>query len=242
MNENQTDYIMGVIGGMGSKSTSYFLDEVFRKTNAKTDQEHINLICLNHATIPDRTEFIKQNLSEPLVSLLKKDIQILKDLKVKFISIPCNTVFFFLEKILQEENLKIISIVGETANYISQEFKEVKKVGVLATRGTVSSDIYRKALHFKNIECVYPNLQDQEKLMNIIYEQVKGGETGDIESLLDIIEKMKSSYGCDLVVLGCTELSFARRGKYIPDFCIDALDVLVEKSILLSGKEIKKEL
>jgi aspartate racemase len=174
--------------------------------------------------------------------MIKKDVEILKSLGVKFISIPCNTVFYFMREIAAGEELQIVSIVDETARFIKEKYPQVKRVGILATDGTVKSGIYKQALGEVSIDAIYPEAQDQKRLMKIIYSEVKEGDTGDIEGLLSIAEKVKMEMNCDLIILGCTELSVARRGKYIPDYCIDALDILVERSIVLSGKEVRENI
>ena len=53
--------VLGVLGGVGPLATIYFADLVIKMTDAKTDQEHIAMIILNHASIPDRTEYILDN-------------------------------------------------------------------------------------------------------------------------------------------------------------------------------------
>ena len=49
---------LGVLGGVGPLATVYFADLVIKMTDAKTDQEHIPMVILNHASIPDRTDYI----------------------------------------------------------------------------------------------------------------------------------------------------------------------------------------
>ena len=47
---------LGVIGGMGPEATSFYYARVIARTKAESDQEHINMIILSHATMPDRTQ------------------------------------------------------------------------------------------------------------------------------------------------------------------------------------------
>ena len=44
--------ILGVLGGVGPLATVYFMDMLVKMTDAQTDQEHIPVLCFNHATIP----------------------------------------------------------------------------------------------------------------------------------------------------------------------------------------------
>ena len=49
---------LGVIGGLGPMATAYFLRRIVEMTDARTDQEHLDVIVLNRPSIPDRTAYI----------------------------------------------------------------------------------------------------------------------------------------------------------------------------------------
>ena len=71
--ENKT---VGVLGGLGPMASVYFYEMVVNMTDAKTDQEHVDMIITNRATTPDRTAFIvgdsKEDPSEVLINDAKK--------------------------------------------------------------------------------------------------------------------------------------------------------------------------
>ena len=46
-------YKLGVIGGMGPLATVNFYEKIVLNTDAHKDNEHINLIVLNHSTMQD---------------------------------------------------------------------------------------------------------------------------------------------------------------------------------------------
>lgn len=54
-NETKT---LGILGGLGPLATVYFANMLVQMTEAKKDQDHIPMIILNDAQIPDRTAFI----------------------------------------------------------------------------------------------------------------------------------------------------------------------------------------
>ena len=82
----------------------------------------------------------------------------------------------------------------------------LSKVGVLATTGTLQSDVYPHVARQFGIECVYPDADSVRTLMHIIYDQVKAGKRADQDAFFAIVDGMKAD-GCDAVILGCTELS-----------------------------------
>ena len=55
---------VGVLGGVGPLATVYFMEMIIEMTDASKDQEHIDMLVSNHATIPDRTGFILGESSE----------------------------------------------------------------------------------------------------------------------------------------------------------------------------------
>ena len=112
--------ILGVLGGVGPLATIYFADLVVKMTDAKTDQEHIAMVILNHASIPDRTDYILDKTKPNPLPVMIKDAKMLEDDKCSFIVIPCNTAHYFYEEIQKSVNIPIINILEETVKYCEQ--------------------------------------------------------------------------------------------------------------------------
>ena len=89
---------LGVIGGMGPEATSFYYARVIARTKAESDQEHINMIILSHATMPDRTQAILTGNKLPFLKAITQDARDLEMLGVENIAIPCNTSHYFLEE------------------------------------------------------------------------------------------------------------------------------------------------
>ena len=80
---------LGVIGGMGPEATSFYYARVIARTKAESDQEHINMIILSHATMPDRTQAILTGNKLPFLKAITQDARDLEMLGVENIAIPC---------------------------------------------------------------------------------------------------------------------------------------------------------
>jgi aspartate racemase len=229
---------LGVIGGLGPKASSYFYDLVIDNILAKSDQDHIDAIYLNHASMPDRTESILAGDVDNLRELLIKDALLLERLGCSHIAIPCNTSHYFWDDISKCVHIPVINMIKEVINYIRiLNGGKVDKIGVLATNGTVKTGIYDKEASSNAIEVVYPNKNNQDKVMEVIYNGVKSGKPVKITDLDEVIEELKSK-GCDAVVLGCTELSVLFKGDHDP-YIVDALFPLAIRAIELSGKSVR---
>ena len=226
-------YKLGVIGGLGPLATVKFYDKVVLNTEAHNDNEHIDLIVLNHSTMPDRTRCIIENKDTEFLNEIKKDLEILDEIGVDVVAIPCNTSHYFYDEFKNFANLKIINMIEETILEIKR--RGLKKVAVFGTLGTLNSKVYNKYAEKNGIEVKELSLEDKNSVMDIIY---KIKETNNLENkkFVEILNKY-----CDdetIGIIACTELSLLDISKNMNT--IDALDVLVNKSIEYSGAKIKK--
>jgi aspartate racemase len=225
-------YKLGVIGGMGPLATVKFYDKVVLNTDAHNDNEHIDLVVLNHSTMPDRTRCIIEKKDLEFLNVIKKDLEILDNIGVDVVAIPCNTSHYFYDEFSKYTNLKIINMIEETILEIKR--RGVKQVAVFGTIGTLNSKVYDKYAQKYGIEVKELSTDDKNSVMDIIYN-IK--ETNNLENkeFIEILNKY-----CDkdtIGIIACTELSLLDICKSVNT--IDALDVLVNKSIELSGAKIK---
>ncbi len=94
---------LGVIGGMGPEATSFYYARVIARTKAESDQEHINMIILSHATMPDRTQAILTGNKLPFLKAITQDARDLEMLGVeilRFRAIP-RTISWKISRNLQ---------------------------------------------------------------------------------------------------------------------------------------------
>ena len=229
---------LGVIGGMGPMATQLFYKNIIEMTDAKKDQEHIDMIILSHASIPDRTLAIKSGETSQVFDVLANDAKMLKNNGADAIAIPCNTSHYFWEKLQNGVQIPIINMVRETVLSIKEKNPDIKKIGLLATDGTVYTGIYNKECENVGIECVTPDDKIQKIVMDIIYNQIKKGENGRMDDFEKIDIFLKKS-GCEAAILACTELSCFKANHELTDFYVDAMQVLCKKSILMCGGKLK---
>lgn len=233
---------LGVLGGVGPLATIYFADLVVKMTDAKTDQEHIAMVILNHASIPDRTDYILDNTKPNPLPIMAADAKKLQAADCDYIVIPCNTAHYFYDEIQKSVDIPIVNIIEETVQYAMQTIPDLTAIGVLATEGTVKSGAYHRVAEKHGLACKVPDGEDQQSLMNIIYGEVKAGAKVDIFEFMRIIGDMKKQ-GCGAVILGCTELSIINKDFELTkkdDKIIDSMEVLARRSIALCGKKIKE--
>jgi len=225
---------LGVLGGMGPFATSVFFERVIERTKANKDQDHLDMVILNHASLPDRTESILNNEPQEFLQLMEQDIKLLEQAGVDHIAIPCNTSHYFYDKIQNMTHIPIIHMVQSTVQYVYKQVGANKKIAVLATNGTVKSEVYQHEIRKINMELHPLDDTTQEKVMDIIY-RIKGNLVYKTEELDYIIGDLVQNHGCTTVILACTELSTIALKEESKRYCIDALDVLVRESIIRSN-------
>ncbi|WP_245987864.1 aspartate/glutamate racemase family protein [Cohnella lupini] len=230
---------LGVIGGMGPKATSVFFDRVIEFTEAEADQDHIDMIILNHASLPDRTSSILQRKDHQFLRMIQADIALLEHAEVANIAMPCNTAHRFFDALQSMTAIPIVNMVSETVEELHAKHKANRRIGILATDATLQTGIYSDVLRQYGLEPFIPSASMQQRIMNIIYEDIKKTGHSDARVLEGIMMEMLQREKCDGVVLACTELSCIELGESVRPYFIDALDVLVHRSITLSGGTIK---
>jgi len=228
---------VGVLGGLGPMASVYFYEMVVNMTEAKTDQEHVDMIITNRATTPDRTAFIVGNSNEDPSKILIDDAKKLEKYGVDFIVITCNTAHYFYEKIVNGVNIPLVNIVEETIKHAKAT--NHKKLGILATTGNIKTSLYQNMCEKYDIEYLVLDENRQSKVMEIIYDDIKSGKPADMDKFNSIVDYLKEN-NCDGVILGCTELSILKNdNKLDGDFYIDSLKVLARETILRSGRKLK---
>jgi len=225
-------YKLGVIGGMGPLATVSFYERVVLNTAAKCDNEHIDMVVLSHASMPDRTKCIIENRGGEFLEVIKKDFKILEDIGVEAVAIPCNTSHYFFDEFKKFTGLRIINMIEETILEVKK--RGIEKVAVFGTLGTLNSKVYEKYANQHGLLVKEVSPEDKQAVMDIIYD-IKETNCLDGRRFVDILSRY-----CDdetVGIIACTELSLLDIPEDINT--IDALNVLVKRSIELSGAKVK---
>lgn len=232
----ETKSRLGILGGMGPQATQIFYQRILDRTDAGCDQEHLPTLILSDTEMPDRTAAILSGEGELVYQRLLEDARLLEREGCTAIAIPCNTSHYFADEIQSHLGVPIIHMVRETCKVLAD--RGCRRVGILATDGTIQTQTYQKECAAQGFEGVAPDDSTQKLVMSIIYDEIKKGEKGSREKFT-AIDRALRAMGCDAAILGCTELSVYRVYHGLPDFYIDAMEVLVERSILTCGKRLR---
>jgi aspartate racemase len=227
--------VLGIIGGVGPLATMLLGEMIVKRTKANTDQQHVNMVITNNTSIPDRTTYILDRSKANPVPVMISDAAKLKSIGAEVLAVPCNTAHSFYHEIQQGADMQVLHMINETAKRAAQI--GAKKVGILATTGTLTTSVYQLACQNAGVQPIVPDEETQEMVMSVIYDDVKAGRPVDFLKWQQIINKLEG-LGCDRIILGCTELSIVKKELNLDETYIDSLMVLAESAILACGYEL----
>ena len=231
-------YRLGVLGGMGPQATNTFYQFVIDRTDAQTDQEHVNALILSDSDMPDRTAAILSGgkAQDAVFQRLLADAKLLEQAGCTCIAVPCNTSHFFLDRVQEYIGIPILHMIRETARLLAAQ--GLKRPGILATDGTIRTGLYQRECSAAGIQAVIPSPEAQKLVMSLIYDDVKAGRDGDPQKFAAIHEDLLSQ-GCDCGVLACTELSVFADKHHLPPFYTDAMAVLAQRAVEACHKPLR---
>lgn len=230
--------LIGVLGGMGPAATADLFNKFITYTDANKDQEHIPLIISSIPDIPDRTEALLNHGTSPLplmINYLKK----LENAGAECIVIPCNTAHFWFNELKDVCHVDMLSIVETTMQEVVLTKK--KNIGLLATNATMYMGLYQKNIEEKKLNCITPDKQSQNLVMESIY-LLKSGNIELAEKIMKEQSALLFSRGAEIIVLGCTEVPviLANEIKKHPEKYIDSTGSLVRAGIHWYENRVKK--
>jgi aspartate racemase len=231
---------LGMIGGMGPEATSLLYRTIIDNTAASRDQDHLDIVILSHASMPDRTKAIENGEKEHILNLFLRDAKKLEAAGASVVVIPCNTAHYLLPDLIAQssQDLTFINMIQETAAYTAHMLPAGSKVGVLATDGLRKMKLYENALLAEGLVPVFPSDEGQAAIMKIIYEQVKSGKKIDAALFHKVVYELRMQ-DCKKIILGCTELSVVNQVLKLDNNFVDPVNVVAERCIVLCGGKLK---
>ncbi|MCQ2569571.1 MAG: amino acid racemase [Limosilactobacillus sp.] len=224
-----------ILGGMGTLATESFVRVLDERTPTHSDQDYFDYLVVNHASVPDRTSWIlDHNQPSPLPPLLE-DIEQQSQLKPAFFVLACNTAHYVYQELQAATEIPIINMLQTTVDAIKTLQPHAKRVGLLATPGTLESGLYDQYVLAAGYELVKPTAELIELTEDLIYNDIKQAGHSDNDKYHTLVKRMSEELNCDIVILGCTELSYAEEMDPETTYPVaDSQSLVVNKTIELA--------
>ncbi len=226
---------------MGPEATAYMYSLIIKHTKVEKDQDHLRIIIDSNPEIPARTDAILGQGPSPVPFLLE-GIQRLKDTGADFVIMPCVTAHYFMPEVLTLFDVPFLNLLDEAVNWAKENIPELKKVGLIASTGTVVSKLFQDKFGQAGIEVIVPKDSNQQKVMDAIFgaRGIKAGFTsGSPEE--DIIRTAEGLIlrGAEAIVAGCTEIPLVLKDKDISVPLIEPMAILAQKAVLEAGCQVR---
>ncbi|MGN0984216.1 MAG: aspartate/glutamate racemase family protein [Gemmiger sp.] len=230
----QTRLVLGIVGGLGPAASCYLYQMLIDHTPAVRDQDHIDIVISSRASTPDRTAFIVGESDEDPFAVMQQDSESLVHYGATVLAIPCNTAHYFYDRLAAALPVPVLNMPRLTV--AEAKAAGCRKLGILATDGTLLADTYQLMCREAGLEWAVPCPDRQRDVMAVIYEQIKQGRRADMTRFCAAADDLKAQ-GCDMAVLGCTELSLVKRDEHLGAFFLDSTEVLCRHALRACGVE-----
>ncbi|MCY7891913.1 amino acid racemase [Bacillus vallismortis] len=219
--------MIGILAGMGPKSTSPFIDKVIdycqKLYGASHDIDFPHMMIYSCPTpfYTDRPidhEEMKRAIIDGAVKLEKTGVD--------FIALPCNTAHVYYEEIQQALAVPLLHITKETVTEIPHT---AKKAAVLGTESTIQSGIYQKGLKANGQEVVHKDHWQQT--VNQLIAAIK--QPNHTEQTHALWQKLYAeiSQHADIIISACTDLNAVLDHIQSEIPIIDSSDCLAKSTV-----------
>ncbi len=242
---NNGKNIIGIVGGIGPEAGVYLHNKIVKLTKAKKDQEHFSIIHMAYPhEIVDRSSYLldPQNYTNPGIAVYNI-IERLYRSGAQVIGVPCNTcharpILDLVETKVRENLHSKITLLNMIYEVYKEAVKKYKKVGLLATLGTYSSQLYQEIFP-SQIEILHPISQQRcQRVHQAIYDPKLGikanagllkndfAQTIFIEEIDSMVEN-----GAEAIIMGCTEIPIVLQQSDVSVPLFDPTAILAQSLI-----------
>jgi aspartate racemase len=194
---------IGIIGGMGPESTSLLYREIvkaFQSNFSAYRDEDFPEMFIHNLPIPDIMDGIERE--DEVKRMLSHSTHTLEQAGSELIVFPCNSLNYFVDYLLSQTDVPILSIVEETSKKIKE--KDYDEVLLLSTPTTFDKGLYHRYLDGTSI--IRP--PNYSRILEVIVKTLKG--ESPLDEFRDMIETDYKEY--EHIVIGCTDLSVLVNG------------------------------
>ena len=233
---DKKNFVVGVLG-VATYATINFFEQWAKTFPAEKEWDRPRIIIDNNCTLPSRVRALLYNENvELLVEGMTASIRTLIRAGASRILIACNTAHVFLPAIY-EKFPQARDFVCDIADSCVERLKRrgVKKTFLLASEGTILTQLYQKKFADAGIDCSAPPPEEFFVMRNFI-EAVKHDDfSHEIKAQFVDFTRRKTASGGG-IILGCTELPVLR------DKCADKVaDINFFDPMLIALEDLKAE-
>lgn len=223
---------IGIVGGMGPLASVFYAQQLILKHPVEKDQDQFHIVLDSNSSIPDRTHALLHHGESP-VSAIKHSLELLSYAHVDVGFITCFTSHAFFDEFKDAASFQLLNVFDVVSK---SQVLNGHKVGILATSGTLQTQLFQKSL--PHVEFLLPTQEIQEScVMKGIYDPYEGIKSNHIEQgkhHLDQAINHLIQEGATLILAGCTEVGLALSDHPCRVPMIDPMMMMVDHIISIA--------
>lgn len=196
---------LGVIGGMGPQASIRFMELVIgscTKDFGVKENDEFPRIILSSLPAPDL--IANRKMEEKAGDMLEKEALTLEKAGADFLVMTCNTMHVLSSRITEATSIPFISLIKTVVEKVESD--GIKKVGLLGSMTTMTSDLYLGPFENSSVEVLVPKLEAKRQVVDCIMKVIAGASGLEERSTLKTIIGNLQDQGAESIILGCTEL------------------------------------
>ena len=227
----ETDKIVGIIGGMGPAATIDFMSRVLDVTPATIDQDHIRMLVENNPRIPSRQMAMRGQGTDPGRAISEIAVR-LQTMGADFLVMPCNLAHNWQGQIEAAITIPLVSIIDESVRVAMEQSQDDSPVGLMTTPGCFEAGLYQKALVDAGCTAVITQTPKELADTMTLVEQIKAGDKSPlvVEGLRALANNL-AQRGAKVLIAACTELPLVLNQEMFDVPFISPTDVLAKKTV-----------
>lgn len=196
---------IGLIGGMSWESTIPYYRIINEEIKNRLGGLHSARIILYSVEFDEIEKCQSNNEWEKSGEILGNAAKGIEAAGADFLLICTNTMHKVVPQIASMIQIPIIHIADAAADVLEKE--NIRCVGLLGTKYTMTQDFYTKRLTDRGIDVLIPQEDDIEAVNSVIFNELCRGIIREESRVKfsEIIHKLKEN-GAEGVILGCTEI------------------------------------
>lgn len=194
--------ILGILGGMGVRASAEFAKTVYEYNVESKEQDAISVILYSDPTFPDRTEAFLTSRYGPVLSLLEKRLNQLRELNASKIVLGCFTLHFAVPMLSERLQQSILSLVDVALDGIAQS---TGRQLLFCSNGARAAQIFERSAKWEEVRnrVVFPDREDQDFVHSLLYRYKTNSEE---QPFVPHLKRLLAKYSADSFVAGCSEL------------------------------------
>lgn len=217
--------IIGILAGMGPRSTTPFLEKVLDQCqiqyNANGDIDYPHIIIYSLPT----PFYLDRSLDhEVMEKAIRTGLRKLEKTGVDYLAMPCNTAHLYYNDLQNSINIPLLNIVDATIDKLSNEFSHVT---ILATQSTFDSNLYQDAIEAAGFKFVFK--KEWQTTINIIIKLIKMRNDTDLiqKKWQELISEIRNE-SIECIVIACTDLNVVADNFDYPIKIVDSSECLAQ--------------